>query len=654
MCGHGLLPRLIAPIIVLTFGLAACDDQVGPAPTSVPAKLAFTVQPGNTAAGGAFTPAVAVTVEDSLNHVVSGAGNAVTVKIDTGEVPLSGTTTLAAVNGVATFADLSLQKAGSGYFLIASSPGLGRATSVSFDIAPASPSQLAFIVQPNATDSAAMIAPAVQVAILDAFANSEPNATNTVTIAIGDNPGGATLSGATTVTAVHGIATFSDLSLNQGGNGYTLAATASGLAKATSASFNIRVPLALAAVSAGAGYTCGITKAGAAYCWGANSGGALGIVDTASAAWTCLVSTLIHSVNPLSVTRVWVPCSASPVAVSGGLAFRAVSAGGGQTCGFTLNGAPYCWGTGELGNGTTSGPQRCVASTTETQSRLTYYSTVWGPCSWSPLAVSGGLTFVALSTDRGGYVTFVYDGPHTCGLTPAGAAYCWGANRYGQLGTGDTTARSEPVLVSGGLTFVSVVSGGAHTCGLTRTGAAYCWGYNGSGELGDGTTTNSATPVVVSGGLAIVAISAGASHTCGITSAGSAYCWGYNGDGSLGNGTTTNSPAPVAVSGGLTLATISAGTRHTCGVTVAGSAYCWGYNGYGATGELGDGTATNSAMPVAVSGGIVFTGISAGGNHTCGVTAAGAVYCWGLNRTGQLGTGAAGLTSYSSVPVRVH
>ncbi|PYP20711.1 MAG: hypothetical protein DMD53_09885, partial [Gemmatimonadetes bacterium] len=88
-------------------------------------------------------------------------------------------------------------------------------------------------------------------------------------------------------------------------------------------------------------------------------------------------------------------------------------------------------------------------------------------------------------------------GSHACGVTPGGAAYCWGANVNGQLGDGTTTDRLSPVAVAGGLSFAAVSAGDLHTCALTAGGAAYCWGYNGDGELGDGTTTNRLSPVLV-------------------------------------------------------------------------------------------------------------------------------------------------------------
>jgi alpha-tubulin suppressor-like RCC1 family protein len=197
--------------------------------------------------------------------------------------------------------------------------------------------------------------------------------------------------------------------------------------------------------------------------------------------------------------------------------FAAMSGGHWHTCGVTSSGSAYCWGHnlfGQLGDGTTT-------------DRTT------------PVAVSGGLTFEAVSADNS----------HTCGVTSSGSAYCWGLNSAGKLGDGTTTRRyTTPVAVSGGLTFEAVSAGRYHTCGLTTGGSAYCWGDNGYGQLGDGTTTDRTTPVAVSGGLTFEAVSAGGGHTCGVTSSGSAYCWGSNFYGGLGDGTTNPSYIPVRVS----------------------------------------------------------------------------------------------------------
>ena len=97
-------------------------------------------------------------------------------------------------------------------------------------------------------------------------------------------------------------------------------------------------------------------------------------------------------------------------------------------------------------------------------------------------------------------------------------------------------------------TFAGVSAGGYYaTCGVTTAGAAYCWGLNNYGQLGNGSLTNSSTPVAVSGGLTLATVSAEYQSACGVTPAGAAYCWGSNSVGQLGNGTTTDSPTPVAV-----------------------------------------------------------------------------------------------------------
>ena len=145
----------------------------------------------------------------------------------------------------------------------------------------------------------------------------------------------------------------------------------------------------------------------------------------------------------------------------------------------------------------------------------------------------GGSSFLAIA--------LATVGDHTCGLTSAGAAYCWGWNNFGQLGTGSHTNSTTPVPVAGGLTFSTLAAGSAHTCGLTSAGPAYCWGDDNYGQLGNGATPVNegiSTPVAVAGGLTFSALAAGSVHTCGVTSAGAAYCWGWDGFGQLGTGST--------------------------------------------------------------------------------------------------------------------
>src|SRR5712691_1233559 len=231
------------------FVIAAVDsvaDTVVVTVSQVPTQLAFTAQPGAAAAGAAIAPAMQVAIRDSLGNTVAGATPLVTVAIGTnpGGGTLAGTVGKSAVGGIATFSDLSVDKAASGYTLTASAGGLGGAITVGFDITPGSASQLGFSVPPSTATAGTAIAPAILVTVQDAFGNTVGSAGVAVTIAIGTNPGGGTLAGAATRTAVNGIATFSDASIDKAGTGYTLTAAATGLAGAASAPFNITPGLA--------------------------------------------------------------------------------------------------------------------------------------------------------------------------------------------------------------------------------------------------------------------------------------------------------------------------------------------------------------------------------------------------------------------------
>jgi alpha-tubulin suppressor-like RCC1 family protein len=344
------------------------------------------------------------------------------------------------------------------------------------------------------------------------------------------------------------------------------------------------IPVTQTRLAAGAAHTCSVSSEGGLSCWGFNSSGQLGDGTTTN--------------------------RQAPVPVSGlSSDVLAVSAGRAHGCAATAKDEFLCWGdnaSGQLGDGTMI-------------SRLT------------PVQVSGLTSGVAAVSTGGG---------HSCALTPAGALLCWGSNGSGQIGDSTTTDRLTPVSVSGLSSGVAAVSAGnLHSCALTTAGAVRCWGFNLSGQLGDGTTTDRHTPVSVSGlSSGVVAVAAGGEHSCALTTAGGVRCWGSNLYGQLGDGTTTTRLTPVPVSGlSSGVAAISVDNAHSCALTTAGAVLCWGGNFFG---QLGDGTTTNRLTPVQVSGlpsGVA--AISAGDNHSCALTTAGAVRCWGANSDGQLGDG---------------
>ncbi len=288
---------------------------------------------------------------------------------------------------------------------------------------------------------------------------------------------------------------------------------------------------------------------------------------------------------------------------------ESVSTGADHTCALSSGGGLTCWGDndqGQLGDGTI------------TRRNL-------------PTNVSGlSIGVAAVSAGHN----------HTCALTGEGGVKCWGDNLAGQLGDGTNTDRNLPVNVSGLSSGVQAVSAGRiHTCALTDEGGVKCWGSNDYGQLGDGTNTNSNLPVNVPGvSSGVQAVSAGYSHTCAIMTGGSVKCWGNNNDGQLGDGTNMRRTVPTNISGlSSGVRAVSAGMRHTCALTGEGGVKCWGGNDHG---QLGDGTNTNSNLPVNVPGltaGV--QAIGAGWFHTCAVTAERTVKCWGLNSYGQLGDG---------------
>jgi len=455
-----------------------------------------------------------------------------------------------------------------------------------------------------------VISPPVQVTIRDSSGVVVP--TGLVTMSVGTIPWpapGSRISGTLTVSAVNGVATFADLRLDKPGKGYTLVAT-SGAAHGSSASLD--VGLTFTSLAAGGLHTCGLTTGGA-YCWGLNIYGQLGGVTGA------------------------IITDSVPLLVKSSVQFVQIVGGEEHSCALAVGGAAYCWGHNdqdELGDGTTNGPDQCPGA----QSILV-------ECQTAPIRVAGSGIPPLTSLSSGPLAS------HTCSLAGGGVGYCWGYNYNGQLGDGTTANQPAPVQVVGSgtapLVFTELSAGGGNTCGATTDYAAYCWGF------GSGPTTQ----VAGSGTspLTFISVSARRLHTCALTTDGAIYCWGSNSLGELGDGTPTSSSTPVHVVGSgtspLVFASMSAGDLHSCGVTRDGAVYCWGFN---VNGQLGDGTTTNRTTPVQVVGSgttpLLFTNITGGEAHTCGLTVSKAVYCWGYGIDGELGNGARG-NQLTPVPI---
>lgn len=361
------------------------------------------------------------------------------------------------------------------------------------------------------------------------------------------------------------------------------------------------------AVAAGPLHGCATMQDGRTLCWGSNDQGTLGTGATSA---------------PSSI----------PVAVLAPFPLTSLSTGYSHSCALGPGGVPYCWGLNALaalGTGTIGG----VATTPTSPS-------------------TGGVSFVAIVA--GGY--------HTCGITLAGEAWCWGWNLEGQTGIG---VSGSPVILpqrvaDGGLRFVQLTAGDSHTCALTAAGAAHCWGGNGRGELGDDPAIIGATrptPYPVPGGHVFTSIDAGRTHTCGISGSGRVLCWGERDAGQTGDGTIGGiTVQPTPVSGNHTFSSLSAGSQTTCAVTTSGTALCWGR---GDGGVLGDGGTTPAvATPTTVSGGIPFTHISlslasGSGGVACARNSLGQLWCWGAGGVGQRGDGSFALVAPQPVAVRL-
>ncbi|MDB4873946.1 MAG: protein kinase [Gemmatimonadetes bacterium] len=357
--------------------------------------------------------------------------------------------------------------------------------------------------------------------------------------------------------------------------------------------------------------------------------------------------------------------------------WQSVSVGGDHSCGLKTNGNAYCWGSNQYGQlGVARSDTVCGTA------RAQYV------CNLSPTPVQPGLKFASVSAGA----------RHSCGITTARDAYCWGVNDAGQV---SEAGNGGPSLakVSGTLGWTQISAGYSHTCAVRTDGALFCWGANDRGQLGNGTIANSTAnsrvritapvasvsagqqrtcarttvgavycwgavwterqsgleltraqmlPELVPQAPALASVSVGSFTTCGSDLAGVGYCWEANPRGGMGTGDQTGSTTPKVLASDLGFIQVSAGIVQSCGVATSGAGYCWGDDTFGQlgvppttlTGQCGDQQLACATAPVPVFGRQKFREISTGfGSHSCGVTTQGNLYCWGLGLSGQRGDG---------------
>ena len=430
------------------------------------------------------------------------------------------------------------------------------------------------------------------------------------------------------------------------------------------------LPSPMAQVDAGGSLACGVSVAGAAFCWGLNTQGQLG--------------------NPAS----YPDAHARPV-VGLGAGVVSISAGGSFACAVVSSGAVYCWGEGshgELGQASLGDEDlpvlvSGVSNQVEVSAGLEHACSrdaagavhCWGANDDGQLGL-GTFSSTELPTLVSLPAANRVDAGrnHTCALLTDASVRCWGDNDDGQLGDASNVDRAVPTAVSGLASTVSqVVAGGRHSCALHTDGTADCWGDNGSGGLGDGTLGDTNVPVDVVG-QDFVSLDAAVPHTCAVTTSQDIQCWGSNneaefglgyglytflpmetasavtdfvelGRGGYGNCGVTSTDAVRCFGGSRngveTVSGLATGVvdlansgRHSCAIDAAGAVWCWGSNDQG---QLGNNSLVNSETPVAVQGlpAAAAIRVAAGTRHSCAIVLGGDVWCWGRNRRGQLGDG---------------
>jgi alpha-tubulin suppressor-like RCC1 family protein len=441
-------------------------------------------------------------------------------------------------------------------------------------------------------------------------------------------------------------------------------------------------------VSVGIFHGCAITQAGAMKCWGFNSNGQLGDGTTTQ--------------------------RDTPVLIDSGVSYTRVFTGVVNTCGITTTNVLKCWGrnnVGQLGDGSSINRltptiiqpgiiySEIAMSDTLTCGRTGGIMRCWGLNANFQMATELAYETLPVIVDPGiVYSSFANGGNSVTAITKDGSLKSWGSASLffsqshliggGDWGDGTSGVRpfplpldilktfkkadafdnictidsegdlrcmgaeniygilADPAVVSAplfipidlGVKYSDISVGNNHMCGITQAGQLKCWGRNaGFGSVGNGTVVNRTTPDIIDPGVNYSKISAKGHTTCGVTSVGVLKCWGFNFNGQLGDGTNSIKSSPIIIDVGVSYSDVVVGSsNHTCGITTAGDLKCWGSN---SSGQLGDSSLIDRWTPTAIDAGTKYSSVYLGSAFTCGITMAGVLKCWGGNLSGQLGDG---------------